>query len=225
MNRRYGTVFLVFAALVAGAAWVVYAQHETPSSPNASNVGSSESVKDKPAPEPLKEDSLATQLPASGPSAAATAGGENVIYDPTKLPQPVQRMLNEIGNAAQSGDIERMRGVLQISEIKPMVAEDHVDDPVAHWKKDSAGGDGRDVLAAMLNILSAGGVLTGKDKSQMYVWPYFAELDLKTLTPAQEVELYRAVPPEQAVKMKQSGKYTYYRLGISPDGVWHYFLQ
>ncbi|MBE3098629.1 MAG: hypothetical protein IMZ44_16050 [Planctomycetes bacterium] len=225
MNRRNGIVFVVFAALVAGAAWVVYAQHETPSSPNASSAGGSESAKQKSAPEPLKEDSLATQLPAQGQVGPPPAGGENVIYDLSKLPQPVQRMLNEIGNAAQSGDIERMRGVLQISEIKPMVAEDHVDDPVAHWKKDSAGGDGRDVLAAMLNILSAGGVITGKDKSQMYVWPYFAEMDLKKLTPAQEVELYRAVPPELAVKMKQSGKYTYYRLGISPDGVWHYFLQ
>lgn len=225
MNRRNGIVFLVFATLVAGAAWVVYAQHEKPIAPNADSVGGSESVKEKHAPEALKEDSLAAQLPSSAPRASATAGIENVIYDLTKLPQPVQRMLNEIGNAAQSGDIERMRGVLQISEIKPMVAEDHVDDPVAHWKKDSAGGDGRDVLAAMLNILSAGGLLTGKDKSQMYVWPYLAEMDLKNLTPAQEVELYRAVPPEQAVKMKQSGKYTYYRLGISPDGVWHYFLQ
>ena len=225
MNRRNGTFYLVFAALVAGAAWVVYAQQEKPPSPDASSLGSSESAKQRSAPEPLKEDSLATQLPSSGQAGPAPAGGENVIYDLTKLPQPVQRMLNEIGNAAQGGDIERMRGVLQISEIKPMVAEDHVDDPIAHWRKDSAGGDGRDVLAAMLNILSAGGVLTGKDKSQMYVWPYFAEMDLKALTPAQEVELYRAVPPEQAVKMKQSGKYTYYRLGISPDGVWHYFLQ
>ena len=225
MNRRNGMVFLVFAALVAGAAWVVYAQHDKPSSPNANSAGSGESAKEQRAPEPLKEDSLATQLPSSAQPAPTPAGGENVIYDPTKLPQAVQRMLSEIGNAAQSGDIERMRSVLEISEIKPMVAEDHVDDPVAQWKKDSAAGDGRDVLAAMLNILSAGGVLTGKDKSQMYVWPYFAELDLKKITPAQEVELYRAVPPEQAVKMKQAGRYTYYRLGISPDGVWHYFLQ
>jgi hypothetical protein len=25
--------------------------------------------------------------------------------------------------------------------------------------------------------------------------------------------------------MKKSGKYSYYRLGIAPNGVWHYFLQ
>jgi hypothetical protein len=25
--------------------------------------------------------------------------------------------------------------------------------------------------------------------------------------------------------MKRSGKYGYYRLGIAPNGVWHFFLQ
>jgi hypothetical protein len=44
------------------------------------------------------------------------------------------------------------------------------------------------------------------------------------LSPAQEVELYRIVPAAQAHQMKQSGKYSYYRAGISPSGVWHYFL-
>ena len=51
------------------------------------------------------------------------------------------------------------------------------------------------------------------------------ETDLAKLTPAQEVELYRIVPPAQALAMKKAGKYTYYRLGISPNGVWQYFLQ
>jgi hypothetical protein len=45
------------------------------------------------------------------------------------------------------------------------------------------------------------------------------------LTPSQEVDLYRIVPPALAVPMKKSGKYSYYRLGVSPTGVWHYFLQ
>lgn len=225
MNRRNGTIFLVFAALVAGATLVVYAQHDQPPAAGAEGTRTTDAAKDKAAPESLKEDSLATELPAPAQTPPATAGGKDVIYDPTTLPDPVQRMLGEIGNAAQSGDVERMRSVLETNELKPMVASNHVDDPIAHWKKDSAGGDGRDVLAAMLNILSAGGVLSGKDKSQMYIWPYFAEMDLKSLTPAQEVELYRAVPPDIAVKMKDSGKYSYYRLGISPSGVWHYFLQ
>jgi hypothetical protein len=39
------------------------------------------------------------------------------------------------------------------------------------------------------------------------------------------VELYRAVSPELAQSMKKSGKYSYYRFGIAPTGVWHYFIQ
>ncbi len=64
-----------------------------------------------------------------------------------------------------------------------------------------------------------------KAEDEMYVWPYFAETDLAKLTPAQEVELYRIVAPSLGVPMKKGGKYSYYRLGISPNGVWHYFLQ
>jgi hypothetical protein len=77
----------------------------------------------------------------------------------------------------------------------------------------------------MLDVMSSGFVRMGQGQDEIYVWPYFAEADLSKLTPAQEVELYRLVSPELAVPMKKDGKYRYYRLGISPSGVWHYFLQ
>jgi hypothetical protein len=106
-----------------------------------------------------------------------------------------------------------------------MVAAAHVEDPIEFWKKASADGAGRDVLAAMLNVIASGFVRVGQGQDEMYVWPYFAEIDLATLTPSQEVDLYRIVPPALAVPMKKAGKYGYYRLGISPTGVWHYFIQ
>jgi hypothetical protein len=134
-------------------------------------------------------------------------------------------MIEAIAEAAQSGEIEKMRPVLESNELKPMIAADHVDDPIAFWKKESADGSGRDVLAAMLNVMSAGYVRVGKGQDEMYVWPYFAETGLSALTPAQEVELYRIVPPQLAAPMKKSGKYSYYKLGIAPTGVWHYFLR
>jgi len=84
---------------------------------------------------------------------------------------------------------------------------------------------GQDILAAMLNVFSLGFLRKGEGKEAMYIWPYFAEIDLSKLTPAEEVELFRIVPPEQALEMKKTGKYTYYRAGIGGDGVWHYFLQ
>jgi hypothetical protein len=146
-------------------------------------------------------------------------------HDFEALPDPVRRLIDEIVFAAQSGDIEKMRPVLESNELKPMVAAAHVDDPIASWKKASADGTGRDVLAALLDVLAVGYVKSGQGQDEMFVWPYFAETDLAKLEPAQEVELYRIVPPETAIPMKKSGKYSYYRLGISPSGVWHYFLK
>jgi hypothetical protein len=148
-----------------------------------------------------------------------------VLYDFNALPDPVKRMLTSIAGAAESGNIEAMRTVFESNELKPMVTTSFVDDPIAFWKKASADGTGRDVLAAMLNVLSSGYVRMGKGKDEIFVWPYFAETDVAKLTPAQEVELYRIVPPELALAMKTSGKYSYYRLGVSPTGVWQYFLQ
>lgn len=192
---------IALAALVAGAAALVYVHND------AAKV---------PAPQTAAIEMVAAGAPDQAPEA---------LYDFNALPDPVKRMLGEIAEAAQSGEIENMRAVLESNELKPMVAAAHVDDPIAFWKKESADGSGRDVLAAMLDVMSSGYVRTGQGQEEMYVWPYFAETGLSALTPAQEVELYRIVPPERAVAMKKSGKYGYYRLGIAPNGVWHYFLQ
>ena len=192
---------IALAALVAGAAALVYAHNDAEKMPAPQAAG-------------METAAIATKDQALKP-----------LYDFNALPDPVKRMLGRIADAAQSGEIETMRAVLESNELKPMVAAAHVDDPIAFWKKESADGSGRDVLAAMLDVMSSGYVRTGEGPDEMYVWPYFAETGLSALTPSQEVELYRVVPPERAAAMKRSGKYGYYRLGIAPNGVWHYFLQ
>jgi hypothetical protein len=199
MNLRIAAL-IPLGALVAGAALLVYADRDA--------------------------GKLARGQVAGRPLAAGEQGQvEGPLYDLSALPEPVKRMLEQIAEAAQSGEIENMRPVLESNELKPMVTTAYVDDPIAFWKKQSADGAGRDVLAGMLDVISSGFVRTGAGQDEMYVWPYFAEIDLAKLTPAQEVELYRVVAPALAVPMKKSGKYSYYRLGISPSGVWHYFLQ
>lgn len=205
------------------------------SAANESSSPKSEAA--KPASEPAKPQSEAikpegeaaapaSEAPAPMPPAAPPAGpAPKVQYDLNQLPKPIKRMLEHIVVVAQSGDIDEMLPVLEENELPPILSTSAVSDPIAFWKKASADGQGRDVLAAMLNVFSSGFVKKGEGKSAMYVWPYFAELDLKTLTPSQEVELYRLLPPAQALAMKQSGKYTYYRAGLGGDGVWHYFMQ
>ena len=215
MNRRKNLVMIGLAALVAGAAVLVYAK-------DGENAGALQ----------LKENSMLLSSsdrlpqPAKAPAASPQeADSPTILYDLDALPKPVQHTLSEIIFAAESGNLEEMRTVVESRELKPMVAAAFVSDPVAYWKKQSVDGTGRDVLAAMLNMLASGFVLTGEGRDAMYVWPYFAEVDITKLTPSQEVEFYRAVPPERVSSMEKSGKYTYYRLGVSPMGVWHYVIQ
>jgi hypothetical protein len=217
MNRGKSLVLIALAALVAGAAVLVYAQDgERTEAPKAGETAPHPSGDKLPDPRDAPESGGASQQGAEQPA---------VLYDLATLPDPVQRMLTEIIFAAESGNIEAMRPVLESNELKPMVAAAHVGDPIKYWKEQSADGEGRSVLGAMLNTIASGFVLVGEGHDATYVWPYFAEVDLARLTPTQEVELYRTVPPELAAAMKKTGKYNYYRLGISPSGVWHYFLQ
>ncbi len=205
------------AALVAGAAVLVYALYgNVPPFAEAKNAAAQ--TKNAPSSDSLPDTSSAAK--DTSPS-----GEQDVLYDATTLPEPVQRILRKIILAAQTGDVEAMRPVLESNELKPMVAASHVDDPIAYWKEHSTDGTGRDVLAAMLNMLNGGFVQTGEGLDAMYVWPYFAEVGIKGLSPQQQVELYRAVPPNIVKTMREKGTYSYYRIGISPTGVWHYFLQ
>jgi hypothetical protein len=220
MNRRT-TFILTLGALVAAAIAIVYAWQPKPEQAQAQQ---SEMAKTPDAPK--------SSAPATAPDTIKTpeaakpdGSQQQVLYDPQSLPAAVKQTLQEIFETAQSGDIDAMRPVLEENELKPMVASTHVDDPVAFWKKNSVDGEGRDVLAALLNILSTGYVKSGQGNDAIYIWPYLAEMDLTKLTPAQEVELYRIVPADKALAMKKSGKYTYYRIGVSPTGVWQYFLQ
>jgi hypothetical protein len=205
MNRRI--VMIALGALVAGACALVYA------------------VGGKTAEQAEGAASAAQEVDVTGAATAPQGAPPQISYDFDALPDPVKRMLTKIASAAESGDIEAMRPVFESNELKPMVATAFVDDPIAFWKKASADGTGRDILAAMLNVLSSGYVKLGQGKEEIFVWPYFAATDLAKLTPAQEVELYRIVSPEQALAMKRAGKYAYYRFGITPAGVWQYFLQ
>jgi hypothetical protein len=205
MNCRKNLVLIALGALVAGAAALVYAHNEAGQAapPEARSAGAQTSTG-------------AIQAPGKAPEP---------LYDFNALPDPVKRMLEQIAAAAQSGEIENMRPVFESNELKPMVTTAYVEDPIGFWTKASPDGTGRDVLAAMLNVMASGYARVGEGQDEIFVWPYFAETDLAKLTPAQEVELYRIVPPAQALTMKKAGKYSYYRLGISPNGVWQYFLQ
>lgn len=143
------------------------------------------------------------------------------------LPEPAADIREAMLAAVHSGNIEDLQIPLEWNELKPMISSERVDDPISHWKKMSADGEGREILAILGNILDAGHTTlpVGKDieNNLVYVWPAIAEADLSALTPAQEVELYRLVPAAEAKAMREKKTWSWYRVVIGADGTWHSF--
>jgi hypothetical protein len=162
----------------------------------------------------------------SGPL-ATTSAAPRVIYGAADLPAPVQEMREAILSAVSAGRIEDLRYAYELNELKPDLAAEPVADPVAYWEQISGDGRGLEVLAALGQILEAGHVVlpTGRDleNNRIYVWPYFAEVPLRDLTPAQEVELMRLLGVATARDLKAKGRYAWWRIAIGADGVWHSF--
>ncbi|HEY7084558.1 MAG TPA: hypothetical protein VH519_07050 [Hyphomicrobiaceae bacterium] len=149
-----------------------------------------------------------------------------IHYGTDGLPPPVEEMREAILSAVRSGRIEDMRYAWELNELKPDLGVPS-SDPIAHWKQISGDGEGREILAALAQILDAGYVVLplGGDieNNRLYVWPYFAEMRLDRLTPAQEVELLRLVSPAVLKDMRSARAYTHWRIVIGADGTWHAF--
>jgi hypothetical protein len=179
---------------------------------------------------------LAAPVPALAQKSTAkpvgTKKGQGEAHPPLKiqygsdgLPAPVEEMREAILSAVRAGRIEELRHAYDLNELKPDLGTGPVADPIAHWRKISGDGEGREILAALAEILETGYVVLplGRDleNNRIYVWPYFAEVPLDKLTPAQEVELLRLVRPAAAAGMKAARRYTYWRIAIGADGTWH----
>ena len=158
---------------------------------------------------------------------AATAR-HKILYETSRLPEPVRQMCEHILAAVHSGNIEELRLAIEWNELRPQFAAGSDEDPIAYFRAISADGEGLEILAILSRLLSAGFVAIpqGQDieNNLVYVWPYFAEMDLKQLTPAQKVELLQLVPVQSFKRMMETGKYTGYRLSIGADGTWHEFV-
>ncbi len=166
-------------------------------------------------------------MPANAGSAEIkTVPTTQVSRDVSKLPTAVQRMRQAILQAAASGDVEQLRVAIDMNEIKPSFGHGPVGDPIAHLKTMSADGNGREMLALLFNIMTTGYAITNPAaKDEMIVWPYHAAIPLAAMTPSQEVDIYRFLPPTRVNEMVAAGKYTHYAVGISKSGVWHYFMK
>lgn len=188
------------------------------------------------APEEEPVESAPIEIPMPAPLIDKTAGESaeeaevvepvEVLTDVSKIPVPVARMRELIVEAAASGDIERLRPLLGKGPTQTQVSgAAGEEDPIAVLKGLSGDQDGVEILAILLDVLSTGFVLADKGTpEEAYVWPYFAEKPLSSLTLPEKVDLFRLVTAGDFAGMEELGNYNFYRIGITPDGRWKFFV-
>jgi hypothetical protein len=154
---------------------------------------------------------------------APSAAVPEIITDLSRLPAPVARARARILAAARSGDLEQLAALM--NEAMPIFSFTDEKDPIAFWKATYPDSDGVEALSILTMILETGFVRVDEGTPQeMYVWPYFVRMSLPALTPQQKVELFRIVTGADYKDMLAFGVYAFYRVGIGPDGTWHFFV-
>lgn len=165
--------------------------------------------------------------PANGNAASpADAPTPEILYDLTKLPEPVQRMRQLILDATATGDLEKLRPLIGTGDDATQLSLGGLDgDPIAFLKEQSGDQEGQEILAIIENILNSGYVhIEPGTNEEIYAWPYFFAVPLDALDPRQRVELFKIVTAGDYEEMKAYGVYNFYRLAITPEGKWVFFV-
>lgn len=219
-RRRRGLARAVGIALMLALAQAAPAG-AAPSEP-PKKVGTERIVVDpRPAAEPA--------APAAPQSAAPTAPGQSaapieIHRGDEGLPPAVARMRKRLLDAAYSGDLQRLKVVMQSNEMPPVFSIHEIGDPIDYLKSQSGDGQGLELLAIMTDVLESPWTRVNPGTPQeMYLWPAYAAMPLDKLEPAQLVEIYKIVTSSDLEEMKGAGRYAFYTVGIGPDGTWHWF--
>ena len=175
--------------------------------------------------QPTEPDELDTADPAR-PHVDPDAAVPEIIYDLSRLPGPTRRMRELILEATKSGDIDKLRPLLGMGDGATTLSFGGVEgDLIEFLKQQSGDGEGHEILAILEEVLEAGFVHIDAGKpEELYVWPYFFAVPIEKLTPPQRVELFRIVTAGDYEDMKNYGAYIFYRVGITPEGRWMFFV-
>ncbi|ENN86289.1 hypothetical protein RHSP_35274 [Rhizobium freirei PRF 81] len=176
-----------------------------------------------PMPDPL----INKQAGQSGGDASNANKSVEFLFDIDKAPEPVKKLRAAIVEAAASGDLERLRPLMNVGaglKQTQVTADDPGEDPIKTLHDLSGDPDGIEILSILLDIMSTGFAHVGQGTpDEMYVWPYFAQKDIKTLSTPEKVDLMRIVTAGDYADMLEFGGYNFYRVGITPDGRWKFF--
>ncbi|HEV8622221.1 MAG TPA: hypothetical protein VGR33_04955 [Actinomycetota bacterium] len=131
------------------------------------------------------------------------------------LPEAVARTRKVIMDAAARRDFSALQALIDPDQF---TSHPGVGDPIVAWKEDPL------VLDTFVKLLDMPFAIRPADGSDVYVWPYFTQRDLSTLTP-DELELLATIGITQkdVRGMVAFGGYTGPQLGIAADGTWLFY--
>jgi hypothetical protein len=148
-----------------------------------------------------------------------------IIRDLTRLPEKVRATRERILEAARTGDFNKVVAVMQANELMPVFSFGGDKDPIAFWQSAYPDSQGIEALAILIEVLEMPFIHVDRGTPQeMYVWPYLYGIALEQLSPEQKVDLFKLVTGADYKEMQEFGAYVFYRVGIAPDGVWHFFV-
>lgn len=183
--------------------------------------GDSEGI---PLPDPLVDRSAAQTNQQSSKPDNTPEMSVVIEHDISKAPEAVRKLRQQIIDAAATGDIEKLRPFIAAGQKEFRIDGNDGEDPIAALKSYSGDTDGLEVLAIIIDLLSTGYAhIDAGTPHEAYVFPYFAGKPLNTLTPPEKVELLRIITAGDLADMQEYGNYSFYRIGISPDGKWKFF--
>jgi hypothetical protein len=153
----------------------------------------------------------------------AQGNASEIIADLSLLPPAVARTRDRILAAARSGNLQGLAAIVQADETTFSRSDER--DPAAFWRANYPDSEGLEALSILTTILETPFVHADRGTQQeVYLWPYFARVPLKTLSREQNVALFKIVTGGDYKDMLAFGTYAFFRVGISPDGTCQFFV-
>ncbi|MCD1643123.1 hypothetical protein [Aurantimonas coralicida] len=171
-----------------------------------------------------RPDGATTNFQADRAPSAALAS--EVAYGDAGLPRPVRDLRARLMAVARSGEIEKLAPYIERGDHGTVLSFGQGgEDPIAFLKSASGDGEGIEILAILLEVLQSGYARMEPDTdNEIYVWPYFTQQPMDSLTKPQLVELFELVTAGDYKNMREFGAYNFYRVGISPEGRLEFFV-
>jgi hypothetical protein len=154
--------------------------------------------------------------------ALAAAGCQGDDAQPTELPAPVAETRSAILRAAQSGDYDRLRPLIELAVFLSDYGFGRSQpDPVARWRK-----LGPKPLETMAVLLRMPHQVRETNEGTLYQWPRFGPNSRPEDMSGSERALLREIMTDAQLRelIRPEYGYTAPRLGILADGTWWFFI-